>query len=167
MGRVHAAIIAVYTDLRGGDVGMKIFFRLYGKPVCGVAATIMLAAALGVLISRGWNMYGVFRNTKIDMISGRGKNQDFEADRPVLYAKSMRVKQGSRLLLSEIAAARDVDGASLCEQIQFIGVDEQVKDGAFDTSAAGCFPVKVSVRSAATGRLTAKNITILVDGRPQ
>jgi hypothetical protein len=149
---------------RNGMMNMRGFLHIYGKTVIGIAGMIILSVGLMTIIWLGWGNGAVMSGWSASAEKS-GEDETQSIGEPVLYAKSLRVLQGQRLLLSSVATAKDVNGDNLDSAICFTDQDGKTLTQNFDTSEPGCYSLTVSVCSRKTGRKVRKTVTILVDGR--
>jgi hypothetical protein len=143
---------------------MQGFWQTYGKTASGVILMLVFATGLVLVLRKGWSEYATAGNLNLEN-DDNAEEKVTVSDKPILYVKSLRVLQGEELLLSSIAAAKDIDGEKLNEDIHFTDEAGCELENVFDTSIPGCYPLTVSVNSRQTGRRIKKRIVILVDGR--
>lgn len=144
---------------------MHAFWRVYGRTGLGLIAMALLSVGLAVFLGNGFGQYGPVPDKSIMIREDAIQKTSVSGNKPVLYAKSIRVIQGEKKLIASLASAQDVDGKSLDDSIRFLDKEGHELRGAIDTSSPGCFPVTVSVCSKITGQKTKQKINILVDGR--
>lgn len=137
------------------------FFGMYRKIVKAVLAPVLLAVIAGGVFYYGWNRYGVAE----DRVKSDFKEPVFHAGQLVIYAIDRRVLQNEKVLVRELATARDENGGSLTEYIHFFNSEGRELSGYLDTSVPGKYDIKILAKNPATGKSVRKTICILVDGR--
>lgn len=145
------------------DMGITIFDSIIEKSKSRIFLFLpfFIAMVLCFLMIALWKQMGnangqelVTDNSTIRMVEG-----------PQLRTRSIRVKQGERVLLSQLAQATDEYGNDISSQLVFRSISGKKEIGRFSTAKAGIYEVDIQVKSPVSGKEISKKIQILVDGR--
>lgn len=146
------------------DMGTTIFDAVIekSKTCIFLILSFLIALVLCFLMLFLWKQMGNTANEQKMVTDNSGTKM---AEGPQLRTKSIRVKQGERVLLSQLAQAIDEYGNDISSQLVFRGLPEKKEIGRFPTAKAGIYEVDIQVKSPVSGKEISKKIQILVDGR--
>ncbi|MCM1441879.1 MAG: hypothetical protein NC131_22105 [Roseburia sp.] len=139
---------------------MLNFLTLYGKQAAAVLFAVGLVTGGFCLFWKGWRDYGIVSDG-----AGVVFTQSIFEEKPVIDAKSRRVRQNETVKWTELATARDGNGDDLTDRLVFTDPEGKQLSGYVDSRVPGQYPIRIRVRSPVSGQESEKEILILVDGR--
>lgn len=139
---------------------MRNFLYLYGKNVVGILIMLVVLLTAGVSLKREWIRWGIVKNQAQKHLTAAALTWD----KPALDGMNQRFSTGKRILVSELARARDFDGTDLTKRIRFYDENGNQMTGEWMVRKPGIYRIQATVKSPVSKRVNKKTIIVLIDG---